>query len=99
METDRQAIRRREQRENLCASAVRALTGDAALDYRNGRLCRDLRPLPLNAPHLRRNTVANRVANSLDSLRGVADGAALRLMRSDATLHSQLCPADPLARL
>ena len=99
METDRQAIRRREQRENLCASAVRALTGDAALDYRNGRLCRDLRPLPLNTPHLRRNTVANRVANSLDSLRGVADGAALRLMRSDATLHSQLCPADPLARL
>jgi cobaltochelatase CobT len=95
METDRQAARRREQRENLCASAVRALTGDAALDYRNGRLCRDLRPLPLNAPHLRRDTVAN----SLDSLRGAADGAALRLMRSDATLHSRLCPADPVARL
>lgn len=63
MEADRQAVRRREQRENLCASAIRALTGDAALDYRNGRLCRDLRPLPFNAPHLRRDTVAN----SLDS--------------------------------
>src|SRR5471030_2614102 len=95
METDRQAVRRREQRENLCASAVRALTGDPALDYRNGRLCRNLRPLPLNAPHLRRDTMAN----SLDSLRGAADGAALRLMRSDATLHSRLCPADPVARL
>ena len=95
METDRKAIRRRELRENLCASAVRALTGDAALDYRNGRLCRDLRPLPLNAPHLRRETVAN----NLDSLRGAADGAALRLMRSDATLHNLSCPADPVARL
>ena len=95
METDRQAVRRREQRENLCASAVRALTGDAALDYRNGRLCRDLRPLPLNAPHLRRDTLAN----SLDSLRGAADGAALRLMHSDANLHARSCPADPVERL
>ena len=95
METDRQAVRRREQRENLCASAIRALTGDAALDYRNGRLCRDLRPLPLNAPHLRMDPQTN----SLDSLRGAADGAALRLMRSDANLHGRLCPADPVERL
>jgi len=95
METDRQAVRRREQRENLCASTVRALTGDAALDYRNGRLCRDLRPLPLNAPHLRRDEEAI----SLDSLRGAADGAALRLMRSNAAMHVRLCPADPVERL
>ena len=95
METDRQAVRRREQRENLCASTVRALTGDGALDYRNGRLCRDLRPLPLNAPHLRRDEEAI----SLDSLRGAADGAALRLMRSNAAMHVRLCPADPVERL
>jgi cobaltochelatase CobT len=95
METDRQAARRREHLENLCGSAIRALTGDAALDYRNGRLCRDLRPLPLNAPHLRHDSVANK----LDSLRGAADSAALRLMRSDATLHRRLCPTDPVARL
>jgi cobaltochelatase CobT len=95
METDRQAVRRREQRENLCASTIRALTGDAALDYRNGRLCRDLRPLPLNAPHLRRDEEAI----SLDSLRGAADGAALRLMRSNTALHARLCPVDPVERL
>ena len=95
MSTDRQAARRAEERERLCAAAVRALTGDAALHYRDGRLCRGYRPLPLNAPHLR----TDREADDFASLRGAADGAALRLIRSDASLHRRLCPADPLARL
>jgi cobaltochelatase CobT len=95
MQTDGRALRRREQREALCASTVRAITGDAALDYRNGRLCRDLRPLSLNAPHLR---VAAR-SDDLASLRSLADAMALRLVHSDAGLHRQLCPADPIGRL
>ncbi|WJF90447.1 cobalt chelatase [Paraburkholderia bonniea] len=93
--TDRQAVRRRERRENLCAATVRALTGDAALEYRDGRLCRDLRPLPFHAPHLRHDTQSSR----LETLRGVTDGAALRLMHSAANLHARLCPADPVERL
>jgi cobaltochelatase CobT len=95
MTSERQALRRAEQREALCAAAVRALTGDAALHYREGRLCRDLQPLPLHAPHLRTNPQTDDFA----SLRGAADGAALRLMHSDPQLHSQLCPGDQVERL
>jgi cobaltochelatase CobT len=95
MSPDRQAARRAERREALCAAAVRALTGDAALHYRDGRLCRDLRPLPLQAPHLRTDPQTDDFA----SLRGAADGAALRVMHSDAQLHSRLSPTDPLERL
>lgn len=95
MAADRQAARRAEQREILCAAAVRALTGDAALRYRGGHLCRDQRPLPLYAPHLRTDPQAD----NFTSLRGAADGAALRLRHSDAILHSQLCPGDPVERL
>ena len=95
MNSDRQAVRRAEQREALCAAAVRALTGDAALHYRDGRLCRDLRPLSLHAPHLRTDPQVDDFA----SLRGGADGAALRIMHSDAELHSQLRPGDHVERL
>ncbi|MFP3567957.1 cobaltochelatase CobT-related protein [Paraburkholderia sp. SIMBA_030] len=95
MSSDRHAVRRAEQREALCAAAVRALTGDAALHYRDGRLCRDLRPLPLHAPHLRTDPQVDDFA----SLRGGADGAALRIMHSDAELHSRLCPGDLVGRL
>lgn len=87
--------RRRQRLEELCAAAVRALTGDAALHYREGRLCRDLRPLPLHAPHLRTDPASDDFA----SYRGAADGAALRLAHSDAELHRRLCPGDPIERL
>ncbi|OAJ60199.1 cobaltochelatase CobT-related protein [Paraburkholderia ginsengiterrae] len=95
MKADRQAARRAERREALCAAAVRALTGDAALHYRDGRLCRDTRPLPLHAPHLRTHPQLDDFA----SLRGAADGAALRLLHSDAQLHGRLCPLDPVERM
>ncbi|WP_025600666.1 cobaltochelatase CobT-related protein [Burkholderia sp. WSM2230] len=94
MSADRQAARRAQQREALCAAAVRALTGDAALHYRDGRLCRDLRPLRLHAPHLR----TDRETDDFAALRGAADGAALRVIHSDAQLHGRLCPADRLER-
>ncbi|MGH8779781.1 cobaltochelatase CobT-related protein [Paraburkholderia sp.] len=92
---DRQAARRAERRQNLCAAAARALTGDAALHYRGGRLCRGLWPLPFHAPHLRTDPEGDDLA----SLRGAADGAALRFVHSDADLHASMCPADPVARL
>lgn len=90
-----QLARRRQQQEALCGAAVRALTGDATLHYRDGRLCRGLRPVPLHAPHLRADAAIDTVA----CLRGAADGAALRQAHSDADLHASLCPADPVERL
>jgi cobaltochelatase CobT len=101
MLTDTQAIRRRAHYQTLCAATVRAITGDAALDYRNGRLCRDLRPLALNAPHLRAASAAHdpHAEGDLASLRGLADAMALRLVYSDADLYRRLSPEDPVGRL
>lgn len=81
-------------RERLCAAAARALSGDAALHYRGGRLCREMRPLPLFAPHLR----SDARADDWSSLRGAADGAAMRLVHSDAALHALLAPHDRVER-
>ncbi|MCX5543119.1 cobalt chelatase [Paraburkholderia sp. CNPSo 3076] len=90
-----EAVRTALRRESLCAAAVRALTGDAALHYRGGRLCRESRPLPLHAPHLRSNVYEDEFA----SLRGAADAAAQRLLHSDAALHRLLSPDAPIERL
>ena len=82
-------------REQLCAAVVRACTGDAALHYLGGRLCRQLRPLPLFAPHLRSDPQQDDFA----SLRGAADCAAMRLVHSDAALHRRLSPDAYVERL
>lgn len=95
MTTVQQRARQRQQRDALSSAAVRALTGDAALHYRDGRLCRDLLPVALHAPHLRTDPDSDAVA----CLRGATDGAALRLRHSDAGLHLSLCPADAVERL
>jgi cobaltochelatase CobT len=81
-------------RERLCAAAARALSGDAALHYRGGRLCREMRPLPLFAPHLS----SDARADDWPSLRGAADGAAMRLVHSDAALHALLTPHERVER-
>ncbi|TCP10567.1 cobaltochelatase CobT [Crenobacter luteus] len=86
---------RRQRLAALCAASVRALTGDAALHYRGGRLCRELAPLPLFAPHLHTDPDVDDLA----SLRGAADASALRLLHSDPVLHRSLCPQDPVERL
>jgi len=83
------------QNEALQAAAVRALTSDAALHYSNGRLCRNMTPLPLNAAHIR----VHAQDDSLPSQRGAADGAALRLLHSDAALHRELSPDDSIERM
>ncbi|WP_028213984.1 cobaltochelatase CobT-related protein [Paraburkholderia mimosarum] len=90
-----EAVRTALRRESLCAAAVRALTGDAPLHYRGGRLCRESRPLPIYAPHLRTNIYEDEFA----SLRGAADAAAQRLIHSDAALHRLLAPDAPIERL
>ncbi|MCI3204331.1 MULTISPECIES: cobalt chelatase [Pandoraea] len=94
--SEREAARRAAAGEALCAATVRALTGDAALHYSGARLCRNMRPLPLHAPHLQ---TLPPPADPLHTLRGAADGAALRLRHSDAALHRRLLPDAPLERL
>lgn len=90
----REAVRTALRRESLCAAAARALTGDAALHYRGGRLCRQSKPLPLYAPHLH----ANAYDDDFASLRGATDCAAQRVLHSDAALHRQLSPDAPVER-
>ncbi|VVD77754.1 cobalt chelatase [Pandoraea morbifera] len=94
--SEREAARRAARGEALCAATVRALTGDAALHYSGARLCRNMRPLPLHAPHLQTLPGSS---DPLATLRGAADGAALRLRHSDAGLHRRLQPEPPLERL
>ncbi|MER7396030.1 cobalt chelatase [Streptomyces sp. NPDC000151] len=89
------AVRRRQQAEELCAAAVRALSADPEVHYRGGRPYRGLRPVPVHAPHARPSPDDPDFA----SRRGAADGLALRLRGSDPRLHAELCPADPAARL
>ena len=75
--------RQQQQVEELCAAAIRALTGEADLHFRGRRLHRGGRPLPLFAPHLHPSLDSD----DFGSFRGAADGLALRLAHSDAALH------------
>jgi cobaltochelatase CobT len=86
---------RQQKVEELCAAAIRALSGDAELHFRGRRLHRGACALPTFAPHLSPSLEDD----DFDSFRGAADGLALRLLHSDAALHRSLGPDDPLARL
>ncbi|OZM71713.1 cobalt chelatase [Amycolatopsis antarctica] len=74
---------------------MRALSGERELCFRGHRPYRGRQPVPSCAPHLR---LADDDGD-LASLRGVADGVALRLLGSDAVLHRRLRPADPVERV
>lgn len=87
---------RHQQRvEELCAAAIRALSGEADLHFRGRRLHRARKALPLYAPHLHPDPGKD----DFITFRGAADGLALRLSRSDAELHRRLAPADPVQHL
>ncbi len=91
-----QAAARHQQRvEELCAAAIRALSGEADLHFRGRRLHRGRQVLPLFSPHLHPSLDED----DFGSFRGAADGLALRLAHSDAALHRQLCPLHPIERL
>jgi cobaltochelatase CobT len=95
MQSIQQQVRRQQRVEELCGAAIRALTSDPELHLRAQGLYRGQRRLPLYAPHLRTDPVAD----DIDSHRGASDGMALRLLHSDADLHRSLCPEEPLQRL
>ena len=81
--------------EELCAAALRALSGEPDLHFRSRRVHRGRTALPLFAPHLHPKLGED----DFESHRGAADGYALRLRGSDAALHRSLCPTAPVARL
>ena len=90
------ALQRQQRRiEDLCAAAIRAVSGQPELRLRAGRLYRGPARLPRYAAHL------YPVFGQADaiSFRGAADGLALRASRSDALLHAHFYPDDPIERL
>ncbi|MHB1711457.1 MAG: cobaltochelatase CobT-related protein, partial [Acidimicrobiales bacterium] len=88
-------LRHRQQVEELCASVIRALSGEPDVYYRRHRLHRGGTPLHLRAPHLH----PSHESDDFGSFRGVADGVALRLLHCDTDLHERLCPRDSVAHL
>ncbi|MFC7517493.1 cobalt chelatase [Herbaspirillum sp. GCM10030257] len=87
--------RRQQKADELCASVVRALSGEKDVQYRGRRLHRGQRPLPVHAPHLHPDPEHD----DFPSFRGTADSIALRLQYSDAQLHAQSRPSEPIERL
>lgn len=92
--TTARETRRQQRVEEMCAAAIRALSGDRRLGFRGNRLLRDDQTVAPPAAHL-----ALSDNDEFSSFRGVADGIALRLTASDADLHASLAPSDDVARL
>lgn len=90
-----QQARRQQRIEELCAASLRAMTGDADLHYRGGRLYQGETRLSTHAPHLRIDPARDKFVDC----RAAADGMALRLLHSNTILHRRLCPEDPVERL
>lgn len=87
---------RQQQRiDDLCAASIRALCGQPGLHFRGRRLYRHNRALPPFSPHLNPQPGTDDFA----SFRGAADAMALRLRLSDAAMHHNLRPTEPLARM
>jgi cobaltochelatase CobT len=90
------SVTRQQQRiDDLCAAALRALSGDAGLHFRGRRLYRGDKALPPFAPHLHPAPLTD----DFTSFRGAADAMALRVRLSDAALHQRLRPTEPLPRM
>lgn len=89
------SLRRCKQIDELCAASIRALSGQGGLHFSGRLLYRGNLRVPMPAPHLHPNSYPG----GLDSLRGAADGMALRLKHSDRVLHEQLSPRPASAKL
>jgi cobaltochelatase CobT len=79
--------------ESVCGAMVRALTGDAQLQWSGQTLYQGTNVVPLLAAH------QSEVSLDLDDQRALIDGAGLKLKFSDAVLHTQHAPSDPIERL
>lgn len=81
--------------DELCAAALRAISGRTNAHFRKGSLYLDDIPVPVLAPHLR---LGGKEYGFRD-FRAVADGLALRLLACDRQIYDALCPTDEAARL
>src|SRR5690606_33462682 len=88
-------VRNQQKAEALSAVALRALTGRTQLHFEGGRLYDQQGRIPIHAPHLQLQPGVD----TLPSYRGVADAVALRLQLSDAHLHAELLPQEPVERM
>jgi cobaltochelatase CobT len=95
MTSSRSRIRHQQKVEELCAAAIRALTGERDLHIYGRRLHKGKRPLALHAPHLHLTAEMDDFA----SWRGAMDSVALKRRHSDPFLHRRLCPQEPVERL
>ena len=89
-------VRARTRRvERHTAASLRALAQQPSAEYKSNRVLVAGKPLRFAAPYL----VASIEDLTLPQSRGVADALALRLRFSNADLHRQLQPEEPLARV
>lgn len=94
MPVTRAGQRQRQQTvEELCAAALRAISGDRALALRGGQLYRGGAPYPATAPQLHPSVERD----DFGSFRGAADGWALRRRYSDSVVHQRLRPDHAVA--
>ncbi|MCY3770321.1 MAG: hypothetical protein OXG56_13310 [Gammaproteobacteria bacterium] len=84
---------RRRRMERHCAAAIRAISSDLRVEYRNQALYLNGRILRFYVPHL----VVDAGLDSVHRCRGAADAIALRLLYSDQALHRRLMPDQPVA--
>ena len=88
-------IARRRRVERHCAAAIRAISSDLRVEYRNQALYINGRISRFYVPHLAVDTGLD----SVHRCRGVADAIALRLLYSDPELHQRRMPDEPVARV
>lgn len=88
-------LRRQQRIDDLCAAAIRALSGVPDLHFVGQRLFRGSEPDAASAPHLRPSPDED----DFSSFRGAADGLALRLRHSDLDLHRRRAPTGQVAEL
>lgn len=81
------------QLETVCGAMVRSLTGDASLQWTGQTLYKGTQAVPLQAAH------QSDVSTEWPDQRALLDGAAMRLRFSDAALHAQHAPSEPVDRL
>ncbi|NBT34789.1 MAG: cobalt chelatase [Betaproteobacteria bacterium] len=72
---------------------IRTLTLNPLLQWSNNTLYQGTEIVPLDATHL------NKVRDDLGDLRGLLDGASLKVRLSEASLHGLSSPEDEAARL
>ncbi len=87
--------KQQQQVAELCGASIRALTGLRELRHRGRSLFLAGQRVNTGAPH----SEPDPLQDDFSAQRGAADGIAMRLLHSDAKLHQELAPEEPIQRL